>query len=252
MMALSLLRAVGAVTALSALFTGCDRPAGAAGHAAQPYEIVTQTRPESIDGYMKVWRLAHQACAFARESMHLPPAPPLVQVPPGFVTDRITYLSTGGAYLTRHEAFQIDATELTPELGCKSRLGSTMTEELVQGGKVQSARREIDGVVEADPVAPLPPPKGTGDSGYSEHKKMGGVAMRCAPSPATLGPGVMQDLCVPDVTSGTPLDGRGDPVVVHARATLLGRGDVVLLTEPVIIQTGKPVSQARLALSKAQ
>jgi hypothetical protein len=249
MIAAPVLRTVCAGITMFGLLVACDRQPADAATAAQPYEITTQTRPESINGYLKIYRAAHQVCAFTREAMQLPAPPPLVQLPSSFVTERTTYLSSGRAYLTRKEEFFIDLAELTPELGCKSRLGSRMTEELVQGGQVHSARRDVDGVLEVYPVTPLLPPKQDAANGYSERKNLGGVAMRCAPSNATLGPKVMQDLCVLDVASGVPLDGQGQVIVVHLRNTLMEAGDIVFLTEPVSVQIGKPVSEQRLSLS---
>lgn len=252
MTAAPVVRAVGGALAMFAALAACDRqPADAAG-AAQPYEIVTQTRPESVDGYLQTYRGAHQACAAARQAMGLSPAPPLVALPAGFVTERATYLSSGGAYLTRREEFFIDLADMTPELGCKSRLASNMIAESVRGGKLQTARRELDGQLELDPAGALPPPKQGKALGYSEQKKLGGVALRCAPSSATLGAGAMQNLCALDVASGVPLDGQGAPVIVHARSTLLERGNIILLTEPVSVQIGKPISAQRLMLSGAK
>jgi hypothetical protein len=242
-------RHIGGALALFGALAACHRQAADA--APQPYEIVTQTRPESLDGYLQTYRGLHQVCAATRAAMQLPPAPPLVALPAGFVTERSMYLSSGIIYLTRREEFFIEVAELTPEAGCKSRIASTVTEELVRSGMLQSARRDGDGQREVDAAVALPPPKPDPGSGYSERKTLGGVALRCAPSNATLGPAAMQDLCVPD-SAPVPLDGHGEPVIVHARSTLLEGGNVILLTEPISVQIGKAVSPARLTLAGAK
>jgi hypothetical protein len=240
------LRAVCAGIAMCGLLVACDWQLADAATMAQPYEIITQTRPESIDGHMKLLRAAHEWCAYAREGMKLPPPPPLVQLPVGFITERNTYLSSGTAYLARREEFSIDTSELTPELGCKSRLGSSMTEQLVRGGKVYQALRYVDGKVEIDPATPLLPPKHDAASNYSERKNLGGVAMRCAPPVLDK---LMKDFCVLDVASGVPLDGRGKAIVVHARNISMEAAGLVYVTELVNAQIGKPVSEQRVSLS---
>lgn len=228
----------------------CDQQTANAAGNGQAFEIRTQTRPESIEGYLQVYRGAHQVCAAAREQMKLHPAPPLIRLPADFVTERTLYLSSEGASLTRREKFAIDLAEMTPELGCKSRIVSTIAEELVRDGNIEASMRYEDGTVEVDPAQPVPPPEQVPAGVYSEKKHLAGHAMRCAPPAASLGPGVMQDVCVPDAGRDILVDGVGEPIVVHARSTLLEQGNNILLTEPVSIQVGKPVSLARFALSK--
>lgn len=252
MTAAMIVRAACAGMLLLGVLAACEPQSAGAATASQPYDITTQTRPESLEGYANFYRGLHQVCAAAREMMQLPPPAPLVAFPPGFVTERVTYLHSGNAWLQRREEFFMDVTELTPELGCKSRIGSAMTEELVQGAQVRMTRREADGNVVVEPADTLPPPKQAAAEPYTERRTLRGVAMRCAPVNATLGPAVMQDMCILDTAAGVPLDGRGDVVTVHARSTLLERSGIVLLTEPVNVQLGKPVSQQRLALAGAR
>lgn len=242
--------------ALISLSTGCERhvaDAAAAGSAAgMAYDISTQTRPESVEGYSKFFQGLHQVCAASRQMMGLPAAAPMVVIPANFVTERSSYVSDGKTFLTQHEEFYVDVNEMQPELGCKSRVASAMTAELIKNGTVQVARRDPDSQLEVGPADPLAPPKSGMGQAFSERKTIAGAALRCAPAGATPGPGVAQDLCIPDVAAGVPLDGHGEPVLVHARSTLLQKADIVLLTEPVSVQIGKPVSQARLALPGAK
>lgn len=252
MMAATMVRAVcGAGLALGVL-VACEPQSADAASASPPYEITTQTRPVSLAGYADFYRGAHQVCAASREALQLPAPPPLVPIPAGFVTERTTYLHSGNAYLQQREEFFVDVSELTPELGCKSRIGSAMTEELVQGQQVQIARRDADGKRDVEPADTLPPPKQAAAEPYTERRNLAGTAMRCAPVNTTFGPSVMQDLCVLDRADGVPLDGHGDVVVVHARSTLLERADIVLLTEPVRVQVGQPVSRQRFTLTGAK
>lgn len=245
-------RALCASLLACAFLVACDRPAANAASAAQQYDISTQTRPESLDGYLQTYRGMHQVCNATRNMMKLPPGPPLVSLPADFVTERTHYLGSNGKFLTRRETFFVDVTELTPEAGCKSRIGSDVIEELVHDGKVEGVRRSNDGQLETDAPEALPPPKQDVAMPYTEKKTIGGVAMRCVPGKNNLMSGVMQDMCVPDAAPAIPLDGRGDAIVVHARAIVSEQAKQVLLIEPVSVHIGQPVNAASLALSKGK
>ena len=129
-------RWAGAALVMFAALAACGRQT--AGAAAQSYEIVTQTRPESQEAYMRVYRLAYDACARVRAIQNLPPPQPLVTLPADFVIKRSTYLSNGRDYLIRHEEFNVEL----DETDCKTSIGSNMTENVVGGGKVYGQRRE--------------------------------------------------------------------------------------------------------------
>jgi hypothetical protein len=252
MTATFMLRTICAGLLSCTLLIACNRPAANAASVVQQYDIVTRTRPESQDGYLQTFRGMHQVCNATRALMKLPPGPPLVALPADFVTERTHYLGSGGKFLTRRETFFVDTVELTPEVGCKSRISSDVTEELVQDGQVQGSRRGSDGKLEVDPPEPLPPAKQDVAQPFTERKNMGGVALRCVPANANPLGAVMQDMCVPDSSSAIPLDGRGEAIIVHARAIVSGQAKMVSLTEPVSVQLGKPVNPASLKLSTGQ
>jgi len=244
-------RCIGAALGIVATLAACEPRAVDA--AAQPYEIVTQLRPESPEAYMKLFRRAHLVCALAREAMKLPPPPPLVTLPADFVIKRSTYLGSGSSYLIRYEEFVVDIAEMAPETGCKTRIGSTLHEALGREGQIHSQLRELDGRTEVEEPVPLvrDASKGTSDeTSYTEKRTVDGIAMRCL-SAALLG-GLTLDKCVADTDSGLLRDGAGDPVVLRARELVPGPDKMVVLTEPVSVQIGKPVSEGRIALSGAK
>ena len=234
-----------------AALAACDRqPVDA---ASKPYEIVTQLRPESRETYMKMFRLAHHMCALARTAMKLPPPPPLVALPADFVINRSTYIGSGNSYLIRREEFVVDIGDMKPETGCKTRIGSSLYEAVGRDGQIHSQARELDGHTEVDEPIPLikDPLKGSADeTSYTEKRTVDGIAMRCLP-PTLLG-GLTLDKCVADTEAGLLRDGAGDPLVLHAREVVPGRDKMVLLTEPVSVQIGKPVSPERIALTGAK
>lgn len=251
MMVKNMTRTSGGALVLFVALAACDRqPAdGAAGEAAQPYDIVTQKRPQDLDSYMQLYRGGYTACAAARAMMKLPPALPFVVVPANFVIERNTYLGSGNTSLVRQEQFFVDISEMKPDTGCKTRLGSTMIERLVRAGQVYEQRRGLDGQVETDEPTPLAPGSPRADA-FTEKKTVGRIAMRCMS--AALDSSAMQGGCAADAGPGVLLDGEGEPIILRGRATYPERANMVVLTEPVTVQIGKPVSQQRIALSEAK
>ncbi|WP_312551639.1 hypothetical protein [Massilia sp.] len=235
---------VGSALGMFAALPACDRQTVDA--AAQPYEIVTQMRPESLEAYMKVFRLAYDMCARVRAIQHLPPPPPLVALPADFVTKRSTYLSSGSGHLIRHEEFNV----VMEEAGCKTRLDSVITEAVVRGGEVYGQRREMGGDTEVIPPAPSgwdPSKAASDEASYAEKRTVGGIGMRCLS--AYLRGGITLDKCAANTNAGLLRDGAGDPIVLYAYELVPGRDKMVVLTEPVSVQIGKPVSPERIALS---
>jgi hypothetical protein len=235
-------RCAGAALTLFAGLAACGRQTVDA--AAQPYEIVTQMRPESPNDYMRTYRQAYDVCARVRAMQNLPPPPPLVALPANFVIKRSTYLSSGRAYLIRHEEFNV----VMEAADCKTRIDSAVTESVVRDGQVRAQRRELDGHTEVDEPMPLSEPSVDGSS-FTEKRTVGGIAMRCAP--AALRTDIALDECVADTGTGVLLDGLRYPIVLHARGVVPVTNTVVL-TEPVKVQIGKPVPQERIALSGAK
>lgn len=185
----------------------------------------------------------------------MPPPAPLVKVPSNFITERLTHLSNGKAFLYRREEFFIDMNDMTAEQGCLTRLGSRMASEVVNGGKRQSSSSEMGGSLEVEPatdLVPMPSQRPIGDDNFSERRTLSGVALRCAPSNSPFLSDVMQDLCILDLPSGTVTDAEGKPIVVHLRSKLLDKAGMVLLTEPVSVQIGKPVDERRLAITPSR
>jgi hypothetical protein len=235
-------RCAGAALGMFVALAGCDRQTVVA--AALPYEIVTQERPESQEAYMRVYRQAHDVCARVRAMQNLPPPPPLVTLPADFVIKRSTYRSSGRDYLIRHEEFNVEM----DETDCKTTIGSTMTETVVRGGQVYAQRREVDGHTDVEAPTPLSQPSVDG-SGFTEKRTVGGIAMRCAP--VTFGTDIPLETCAADAGAGVLLDGLRYPIILHARGTVPVR-NMVVVTDPVSVQIGKPVPQERIALSGAK
>ena len=241
------MRAVCTGVVLCGLLIACDRQPAIAAGGMLSYEIVTQTRPESVDGFMELFRVAHKTCAFVREGMKLSPPPPLVGLPTDFVTERTTYLGSGSTSLMRHEEFTVS--ELKPELNCQYTITSSVTERLVKDGQLSQALNYSDGTLEVDPPEPLPPPLRPAGEAYSEPKNVGGVALRCAAPDRGMSK-VMPALCMLDGPSGVLLDGEGKPIIGYARSMPIDPWKVAFLTEPVKVRIGPAVDPARLVLSK--
>jgi hypothetical protein len=240
------LRCTGAALAMFVTLAACGRQTVDA--AANPYEIVTQTRPESLEAYIKMFRPAYDGCALVRAAQKLPPPPPLIALPADFVMKRSTYLSSGSAYLIRHEEFSL----VTEEESCKTRIGSIMTETVVREGKISGQMRERGGPAEVD--APTTwvrnaSKEATDEASFTEKRLVGATDMRCL-SPSLRG-GMTLDKCAANTNTGLLRDATGDPITLHARE-VVPVFNLVVLTEPVSLQIGKPVSPERIALSVAK
>jgi hypothetical protein len=234
-------RCVGVLGIFAAL-AACDRQTVDA--TARPYEIVTQMRPESLEAYMQTPRRAYDVCARVRAMQHLPPPPPLVPLPADFAMKRSTYLSSASGYLIRHEEFNV-----VMEDDCKIRIASSMTEAVMRGGQVYGQRREPGGHTEVAEPAPSgwdPAKTATDEASYTEKRTVGGVGMRCLSAP--LRGGITLDKCAGSTNAGLLRDGANDPIALHARE-MVPVLNLVVLTEPVSVQIGKPVSPERIALS---
>lgn len=203
-------------------------------------------RPESLEAYMQPHRRAYDVCAGVRAMQHLPTPPPLVVLPADFVMKRSTYLNSGSGYLIRHEEFHL----LMEAADCKTRVASAMTEAVGRGGKVYGQRRELDGHTEVDEPAPSgwdPSKTATDEAAFTEKRTVSGIGMRCLS--ASLRGGITLDKCAASTDAGLLRDSAGDPIALHAREVVPGPGKMVVLTEPVSVQIGKPVSPERIALS---
>lgn len=73
--------------------------------------------------------------------------------------------------------------------------------------------------------------------------------MRCL-SPSLRG-GMTLDKCAANTNTGLLRDATGDPITLHARE-VVPVFNLIVLTEPVSLQIGKPVSPERIALSVAK
>lgn len=235
-------RYVGAALGMLGALAACDRQVADA--AAQPYEIVTQMRPESLDVYMRMYRQMHDACARVRAIRHLPPPPPLVTLPADFVIARSTYLSSGSGFLIRNEEFNV----VMDDADCKTRIDSILSETVVRGGKVYGQRRESGGQTEVAEPMPLSQPSSDGSS-FTEKRTVGGIAMRCGS--ADLRTDIAQDVCAADAGTDVLRDGVRYPIILYSRGVVPVR-KMVVVTEPVSVQIGKPVSPERIALSGAK
>lgn len=239
-------RSTGAALGMFVALTGCDRETANA--ATQPYEIVTQMRPESQDVYMRRHRQGYDVCARVRAMQQLPPPPPLVTLPADFAMKRSTYLGSASGSLIRHEEFN-----LVMDADCKTRIDSATTEAVVRDGKVYGQRRESDGHTEVEPPAPAgweASKAASDEASFTEKRTVGGTGVRCL-SASLLG-GITLDKCAASTDAGLLRDGAGEPVVLHAREVVPGPDKMVVLTEPVNVQIGKPVSPERIALSGAK
>jgi len=221
---------------------GCGDSTGAPGEpaaAARSYEIVTVTRPESVDRQIAVDWARYDACVMAAESRKLP-VKPFPAVPQQYFYERNTYISDGKTYLMRSEQYGLDDARLVPEQGCAARFAVQSSTDIQRGAKVRHIGIALDGerqVDDEDRAAPLAPDAAAA-AGYSVARSVAGHAVRCLPpgSPAYAG-GTVREMCIADAAA---VDPDGKPVVVAATMKN-ATGTTTLVTEPHKLVLGKPI-----------
>jgi hypothetical protein len=222
--------------------TGCGESTGAPGGpapAARSYEIVTVTRPESVEKQLAIDRARHDACVMAAESRNLP-VKPFPAVPQQYFYERSTYISDGKAFLARSELYGLDDTALVPEKGCSARFAVQSSTDIQRGGKVRHIGVALDGERQVDDDAGSVPmaPDVSAASGYSVAKSIGGHAVRCLPpgSPAYAG-GTVREMCIADAGA---IDANGKPVIVAATMKN-ATGTTMLVTVPQTLRLGERI-----------
>lgn len=213
------------------------RPGGNAGNAGS-YEIVSVTRPESVDTYHALYKAAYDMCATHRAAMKLPPAAPMKQPPPDFVEERNTFVSDGKAFLEKKEGFRMDL-DGNPETGCRTRLLASTSYSLYRDGKQTSVGISEEGRSE-DSGEWFLPGQYTFDEAakYTEKKTIHGVAVRCQTPTGTGLDNIVQNLCIADGSPRPPTDANGNPIQVSSRVKNVVLKDVVMITEPVSAKFG--------------
>jgi hypothetical protein len=240
---------------------GCDRTAasntsastpslsGNASHAGS-YEIVTVTRPESVDAYHALYRTSYEICATARELVHLPPPAPMKQPPANFIEQRDTYISDGKVFFHKQENFTMTLVNGDPKAGCETRFLSSTQYWLVRDGQLTLASVSEEGrKEETHEWSTTNPYKSDLTSSYTEKKTIRGVAVRCQTPTGTALDQIAQDLCIADGSPHAPIDADDRPIPVSSRVVNPVLKDVVMLTEPVSVKLGIPIERKSFDLT---
>lgn len=205
------------------------------GHPA--FEVVTVTRPESIDAFLKVYRQMYKTCAFTREVKKLPPPPPMLVPPADYISERKTYISDGKAYLVKEEYFTYQVNFEEPSISCETSLEKTSNTTLMRDGKAYIADIDATGRRNSEPPEEWAAP---GDEGkekiYTLLKSVKGYAVKCMP-PLPNSEKLLTELCIADMKPGT-LGIGGEPIIVSSRVTSAEPVLGPVLTEPVSIKVG--------------
>lgn len=157
-------------------------PSGAERDAAQTsYEIVTVTRPESVEKLLALERLHYKLCAQAarQKGRSVQPFP---EVPADYFYERNTWVSDGKAFMRRSERYGLDPTSLTPEKGCATRFVVSSTSEVRRGTQLRAESVSLEGnrkTREDEVLAPRAPQLRSLE-GYTVAKSV--AATRCRPA----------------------------------------------------------------------
>lgn len=227
---MALLLALGACSEGSA---GAGQPASAAGSASS-YHLITQLRPESVDGYFARQRQLHKLCATAAADLGKQ-VTPFPAIPADFVAARSEYASDGRRTVARETEWTMDSSGFAPEKGCALRLTSYWKSAVTQDGKERAADwNEEAGLVvhEAQPAsAEAVSPSGL--ARFSSPKTVRGIALKCSEDA----------ICIVDPALALIREGR-HPVQAASRIDDVRTYGTAMLREPVSLTVGKPVDEA--------
>lgn len=215
------------------------------------YEVVTVERPESVADYHRLYRLTYENCAQIRQAKKMGPPPPMKQPPADYITQRLTYISDGKAYLVKEEHFDYVVADLEPGFTCETRARHTVATELVRDGKIYNTSIDENGKRSSDPPEDdILPRDRNKDALYTEPKTIKGFATKCMPMlPNT--DKLMTSLCIADLKPGSLFMAHGDPVVLSSRVTIVANPMAVMVTEPLQVKVGQPVDKAQLDAAAA-
>jgi hypothetical protein len=232
---------------------GCNRTGAADASASQPslagnarnagsYEIVTVTRPESVDAYHAPYRAMYEICASSRELVKLPPAAPMKKPAPDFIEQRDTFVRDGDVFLHKRENFAMKLVSSDPKAGCDTRLEASTEYELYRDGKVISVALGDEGRSEQTNEWSNTNHYGADlTSNYTERKTIRGTAVRCQKLTVPGLDKLVQDICIADGSPRAPTDVNDEPITVSTRVVNPVMTSIVMITEPVSVKLGAPI-----------
>jgi hypothetical protein len=237
-------RILAGVCALGAVSTAGADSSGAARDAARTsYEIVTVTRPESVEKQVAMERAQYELCVMKASGKGLS-VQPFPTVPQQYFQERNTWVSDGSTFLRRKENYGIDPTSLTAEKGCATRFVVASSTEVRNGKQVRTEHVSYEGKRKtgtAEGAAPRAP-RLSALAGYTVAKSVAGHKVRCLPPGGAALPGQMQERCVADGGAAVPAGYDGTPIVVHLRMRK-AQATTDLVMEPQTLRIGGRIDQ---------
>lgn len=230
---------------------GGEKQAGvgkiSAGKAGQSYELVTATRPVSVEKETAIARAGYEMCAAAAKAIGVP-VKPMAVLPKDYVMIRKTYRSDGVNFFVQEEHHLLETHQATPQNGCASKIGYTSNTDV--GTPARSRHIDItaegERVVQDNEPQPTTAPDQSDADIYTVAKQIGAHAYKCMAqgSPGLL-PG-MKEMCILD-TKGSPLfsiDGQAIVAYVRMKSPL---ADTELVTEVERLSTGMKLPASAFA-----
>lgn len=240
--------------------TGCT-PDAAAGpgrgadgaRLASSYELVTMTKPESLEKYFALEKARYDICVsgarFKKRSVK-----PFPTLPTDQVLYRTTYISNGRSFYQRTMETVVDTTKMKPDTECITTVYRRASTQVIHNGMMQQSYAEADGreVVE-DAMEGLPEaPNEILMRGFNFPKKVNGVALKCGPAPIIVGrPNHNYQGCVVDPVLGVFTDGSGGPLIAYSYILESVRNTEVTV-EPVSLTVGQRIDPRVFSLPAAK
>jgi hypothetical protein len=241
---------------LISLLAACDKPMaagnksnkvdGSSTQAEKSYEIVTVTRPVSLDRPLSTIKTAYDVCAASAKALALPviafPA-----LPKDYFEVRNTYISDGVNFYQKSEVYVVDTASFEEQ--CASKFGIESSTTIVRGNKTQRIEMGQDGLeykqFEPNNFIKSAAFKKSDVEVFSLHRTKSGISMRCI-DPSTVDATMKDDeQCVYDGPNNSSLfDGMNKLIDLHVRVSPMifdSKTDSVRVTDVQVFQLGKTI-----------
>lgn len=185
--------------------------------ARDSFELVTEARPASLEGYFKLSRTAYELCVIQaeQEKVAVRPYPP---IPPDFVINRITTISDGKSFATIERNFNYPF-DFKVANACSSEVESSVRTIVVHQGLQKNLDPDVPG---EEPQEPIPVPTLPFDEenarGYTVSKTINGIALKCTDGTEPLAQAkLVIDTCIVDPAVGRIAGPDGEPMMASMR-----------------------------------
>ncbi len=206
------------VLCVYAIGAAVGQPGQSAGAAAETYELIVESQPDSAAHFSSREKALHQACAEAakKEKVKVHPYPSL---PDNFYVVRHTYIRDGNSFYFKTSGNTTDASGMTPANGCALTTLASSDVSIAHKGLWRFFHNDEKPQVPPERIT-IRQPEAKDLAQYSLPKIVNGVALRCA-APGSPPDRKIEEACIVDPAvvivahpNGRLVEAHGSPRVM--------------------------------------